>query len=142
MSKQENPIQATNLRAVSRDLRGIKARHPYTADSIDQAVKVLEYLDQIKRARGPKLMINGLIIPLMPHRLSQSFNTKNPEKGLYYDSETINGLSFFVNREDGYIGISAGNAALLKLTLTGCPHLSLSYWILTTCMWIRRIDCG
>lgn len=121
MSKQENPIQATNLRAVSRDLRGIKARHPYTADSIDQAVKVLEFLDKIKRARGPKLMINGLIIPLMPNRLSRSFNTKNPEKGLYYDSETITGLSFFVNRENGYIGISAGKCGALEIDFDRLP---------------------
>lgn len=121
MSKQENPIQTTNLRAVSRDLRGIKARHPYTAESIDQAVKVLEFLDQIKRARGPKLMINGLIIPLMPNRLSRSFNTKNPEKGLYYDSETITGLSFFVNREDGYIGISAGKCGALEIDFDRLP---------------------
>lgn len=121
MKKQENPIQATNLKAVSRDLRGIKARHPYTAESIDQAVKVLEFLDQIKRARGPKLMINGLIIPLMPNRLSRSFNTKNPEKGLYYDSETITGLSFFVNREDGYIGISAGKCGALEIDFDRLP---------------------
>ncbi len=121
MSKQKNPIQATNLRAVSRDLRGIKARHPYTAESIDQAVKVLEFLDQIKRARGPKLMINGLIIPLMPNRLSRSFNTKNPEKGLYYDSETITWLSFFVNREDGYIGISAGKCGALEIDFDRLP---------------------
>ena len=121
MSQQENPIQTTNLRAVSRDLRGIKARHPYTADSIDQAVKALEFLDKIKRARGPKLMINGLIIPLMPNRLSRSFNTKNPEKGLYYDSETITGLSFFVNREDGYIGISAGKCGALEIDFDRLP---------------------
>lgn len=119
MSKQENPIQSTNLRAVSRDLRGIKARHPYTADSIDQAVKVLEFMDKQKRMRpGPKLLINGLKIPLMPHRTSNMFKTEN---GIYYESDTIKGLTFYINRQKGHIGIFDRKSGILEVDFDRLP---------------------
>ena len=119
MSKQENPIQTTNLRSVSRELRGLKARHPYTADAIDQAVKVLEFMDKQKRMRpGPKLLINGIKIPLMPHKTSKTFKA---EKGFYYDSETIDGLMFYINRKKGYIGISAGKCGALEIDFDRLP---------------------
>ena len=119
MSKQENPIQSTNLRAVSRDLRGIKARHPYTADSIDQAVKVLEFVDKQKRMRpGPKLLINGLKIPLMPHRTSNMFKAEN---GFYYESVTIKGLQFYINREKGHIGIFDRKSGILEVDFDRLP---------------------
>lgn len=119
MSKRENPIKDTNLRAVSRDLRGIKARHPYTADSIDQAVKVLEFLDKQKRMRpGPKLLINGLTIPLTPHRTSKRFKAEN---GFYYESEVINGLTFYINREKGHIGIFDRKSGILEVDFDRLP---------------------
>ena len=117
MSKQENPI-----RAVSRDLRGIKKRHPYTADSIDQAVRVLEFIDEQKRMRhGPKLLINGLKIPLMPHRLSQSFNAKNAENGFYYESDMIKGLTFYINRKKGHIGIFDRKCGIIEIDFDRLP---------------------
>ena len=124
MPKQpsQNPIQTTNLRAVSRDLRGIKKRHPYTADSIDQAVRVLEFIDEQKRMRhGPKLLINGLKIPLMPHRLSQSFNAKNAENGFYYESDMIKGLTFYINRKKGHIGIFDRKCGIIEIDFDRLP---------------------
>lgn len=109
----KNPIEETNLRAVSRDLRGIKKRHPYTEDSIDKAVKILDFLDEQKRMRhGPKLLTNGLKIPLMPHRLSTLFDAEN---GFYYDSELIKGLTFYINREKGHIGIYERKCGILEV---------------------------
>ena len=115
----ENPIKNLNLRAISRDLRGIKKRHPYTAESIDQAVNVLEFLDKQKRMRrGPKLLINGVKIPLMPHKTSIAFKA---DKGFYYDSETIGGLTFYINRKAGHIGIYDKKCGMLEIDFDRLP---------------------